>query len=66
MHFKGWPTSFGATILLKTEQSYCARLRRYCGYVKEFPAHLSSEQKLERFLTALAKQEVAASTQNKL
>ena len=47
-----------------TEQSYCAWLLRYCDQVKKLPAHLSSEQKLERFLTALAKQHVAASTQN--
>ena len=52
----------GKHLPLKTEQSYCAWLRRYRGYVKKIPAHLSSEQKLERFLTALAKLEVAAST----
>jgi len=41
--------SVDATILLlNTEQSYCAWLRRYCGYVKKIPAHLFSEQKLER------------------
>lgn len=49
---------------LSTEQSYCGWLKRYCAYVKKLPPHLSSEQKLERFLTALAKQDVAASTQN--
>ena len=51
-------------LALNTEHSYCAWLRRYCDHIKEFPAHLASEQKLERFLTALAKQDVAASTQN--
>ena len=51
-------------LALKTEQSYCAWLRRYCDYVKKIPADLSSEQKLERFLTTLAKEQVAASTQN--
>ena len=51
-------------LVLNTEQSYCAWLRRYCDYLKGLPSHLSSEQKLERFLTALAKDDVAASTQN--
>jgi integron integrase len=47
-----------------TERSYRAWLKRYCDYVRRLPAHLPSEQKLERFLTALAKEDVAASTQN--
>ena len=51
-------------LALKTEQSYCAWLKRYCHYIKQLPAGLPSEQKLERFLTALARQDVAASTQN--
>ena len=49
---------------LSTEHSYCAWLKRYCNYVRKLPVELSSEQKLERFLTALAKDDVAASTQN--
>ena len=49
---------------LATERSYCAWLKRYCDYVVKLPAHNSSEQKLEQFLTALAKDDVAASTQN--
>jgi len=49
---------------LSTEQCYCGWLRRYCDYLVKLPVHLSSEQKLERFLTALAKDDVAASTQN--
>ena len=49
---------------LSTEHSYCAWLRRYCHYLKKLPATLPSELKLERFLTALAKQDVSASTQN--
>jgi hypothetical protein len=36
----------------------------YCDNLKGLPAHLSSEQKLERFLTDLATKDVAASTQN--
>ena len=49
---------------LATERSYSAWLKRYCDYIQRLPVHLSSEQKLERFLTALAKDNVAASTQN--
>ena len=49
---------------LNTEQSYCAWLKRYCNYVKTLPAGTPSEQKLERFLSALARDDVAASTQN--
>ena len=49
---------------LATERSYCAWLRRYCDFMVKLPAHNSSEQKLERFLTALAQDNVAASTQN--
>jgi hypothetical protein len=51
-------------LALATEHSYCAWLRRYCDYPKGLPSHLSSEQKLERFLTAPAQKDVAASTQN--
>ena len=47
----------------KTEQSYCAWLRRYCQHVT-MPADLASEQKLEQFLTARAKTNISASTQN--
>ena len=49
---------------LNTERSYVAWLRRYCDFIKALPAHLASERKLERFLTALAQEDVAASTQN--
>lgn len=51
-------------LALSTERSYCAWLRRYCDYLLRVPGHLTSEQKLERFLTALATEGVAASTQN--
>ena len=51
-------------LTLSTERSYCAWLRQYCDFVYDIPAHISSEQKLERFLTALAKKDIAASTQN--
>ena len=49
---------------LATERSYCAWLKRYCDFIVKLPAHSASEQKLEQFLTALAKDDVAASTQN--
>ena len=48
----------------RTEQSYCAWLKRYCDFIVQIPAPLPSEQKLERYLTALAKDAVAASTRN--
>ena len=51
-------------LTLSTERSYCAWLRQYRDFVYDIPAHISSEQKLERFLTALAKKDIAASTQN--
>ena len=51
-------------LALATERSYRAWLQRYCDCVVKLPAHWSSEQKLEHFLTALAKDDVAASTQN--
>src|SRR6478609_9731354 len=47
-----------------TEQSYVAWLKRYCAFVQQVPAGLPSEHKIERFLTALAKDAVSASTQN--
>ena len=51
-------------LALNTEHTYCAWLKRYCDYIKKLPSDLPSEQKLERFLTALAKDDVASSTQN--
>jgi site-specific recombinase XerD len=51
-------------LALATERTYGAWLRRYCDFLKGLPLHLPSEQKLERFLTVLAQQNVAASTQN--
>lgn len=49
---------------LSTEQSYCGWLKRYCAFIQGLPSPLPSEQKLERFLTELAREGVAASTQN--
>ena len=49
---------------LATEQSHRGWLKRYCGFGVKLPAHLPSKQKLEHFLTALAKRNVAASIQN--
>ena len=51
-------------LALSTEDVYCAWLKRYCQFVKKCPPHMPSQQKLERFLTALAKQNGAASPQN--
>jgi Phage integrase, N-terminal SAM-like domain len=51
-------------LALSTEQIYCSWLRRYCNYLQTLPPHLPSERKLERFLTALAQNNVNASTQN--
>ena len=47
-----------------TGRSYRGWLVRYCDFIKAFPSHVSSEQKVERFLTSLAREDVAASTQN--
>ncbi len=50
---------------LATEQSYCGWLVRFARFASEQCVPLSKpEQKMEAFLTQLAKQEVAASTQN--
>lgn len=47
-----------------TEEVYCAWIARYSRYVQKLPSDRRSERKLEGFVTALAKQGVAASTQN--
>jgi len=50
---------------LGTEASYVYWLRRYVTALTTMPAALSSEQKLECFLTDLARRsDLAASTQN--
>ena len=51
-------------LALNTRKSYAAWLRRYCDCVSSLPVHLSSERKVERFLSALAQENVSASTQN--
>lgn len=51
-------------LALSTEEAYTHWLRRFCRYVVRLPDDLPSEQKIEAFLTLLAKQQVAASTQN--
>jgi len=48
---------------LATEETYVLWLRRYMAAVRQMPNSLPSEKKLERFLTELAQQGVAASTQ---
>lgn len=47
-----------------TEDSYAGWLARFMVALRKMPAALSSEQKLERFLTELAFANVSASTQN--
>lgn len=50
---------------LSTEQTYLHWLRHYMAAIVQMPRELSSEKKLERFLTDLAlKKDVSASTQN--
>ena len=49
---------------LSTEESYAGWLLRFMRYLAELPGGLSSERKLEAFLSALARDEVSASTQN--
>jgi hypothetical protein len=50
---------------LSTEECYVFWLRRYMAELPTLPMGLSSEAKLERFLTELAsRHNVAASTQN--
>ncbi len=50
---------------LATEASYVHWLRRYMAALADLPLTLSREQKLERFLSALAlRHDVVASTQN--
>ena len=50
---------------LATEDTYVRWLRHYLAALSQMPHALSSEQKVERFLTELAlKRDVAASTQN--
>lgn len=50
---------------LSTEQSYCHWLNRFMAYLeKSHPIGISSERKMELFLTMLAKDDVSASTQN--
>ena len=49
---------------LATESTYRGWLRRYIGFLKTDKSEGSREAKMERFLTMLAKDGVAASTQN--
>lgn len=49
---------------LATEQVYLHWIGRYINALFQMPAALTSEQKMERFLTELAQRDVSASTQN--
>ena len=42
-------------LVLRTEQCCCAWLRRYCDYLDKVSVHLTSEQKVERWLMVLTK-----------
>ena len=44
------------------ENSFSAWLRRYCNNLKGLPVHIMSEQRLERFLSALAKNDMSSGT----
>lgn len=47
-----------------TEQSYCGWLRRYVRFLPKLAATATSEQKVEAFLSHLARRDISASTQN--
>ena len=49
---------------LSTEDSYVLWLRRFMACVVKLPPAMASERKMEAFLSALARDEVSASTQN--
>jgi len=50
---------------LSTEETYLSWLRRYMAALREMPEALSSEKKMECFLTDLARyRDVSASSQN--
>ena len=51
-------------LALVTEKSYAAWVRSYIRAVQAMPGDWKSEQKVEAFLTRLAKRDVAAATQN--
>jgi site-specific recombinase XerD len=51
-------------LALSTEENYCQWLTRFSRFVLEVIPSGSPEQKMEAFLTQLARQEVSASTQN--
>jgi integron integrase len=49
---------------LATERTYVFWLQRFINALFQMPVNLSSEQKIERFLTEMAHKDVSASTQN--
>lgn len=48
----------------RTEETYAGWLVRYTGYIAKLAGDFTSEQKMEMFLSTLARQGVSASTQN--
>jgi integrase len=49
---------------LSTEESYCGWVRRFIGFLRSDRGGVGSEERFERFLSGLAREGVAASTQN--
>lgn len=49
---------------VSTHDNYLHWLKRYIGAIRHMPNPMPSEQKLERFLTELARRDVSAATQN--
>ncbi len=51
-------------LAFSTEQNYCQWVTRFSRFVIQRAPDGTPEQKMERFLTQLARQDVSASTQN--
>jgi site-specific recombinase XerD len=49
---------------LATEEAYCGWLRRFFAAIQRMPREWTREHKTEAFLTALARRDVSAATQN--
>ncbi|MHA3774804.1 integron integrase [Verrucomicrobiota bacterium sgz303538] len=47
-----------------TEETYCGWINRFARFVCKLPKELSSEEKVEKFLTCMARRGCSASTQN--
>ncbi|MHA3774478.1 integron integrase [Verrucomicrobiota bacterium sgz303538] len=47
-----------------TEETYCGWINRFARFVCKLPKEISSEEKVEKFLTCMARRGCSASTQN--